>query len=71
MAISRKYTKIDALRATVEETNVTTKVYNVDGVYAKKKELEDQLAVVNDVIAQLKENGLDFSAHEPEAVDPR
>ena len=60
--VKRTYKKLDALSCEVSETSTAKKNFNVSGILAKKKELEAQLVLVNEVIAEMKKAGCVFEA---------
>lgn len=64
--VKRTYKKIDALTCEVAETSTAKKTFQVGGIIAKKKELEAQLLVVNEVIAEMKKVGVIFERDKKE-----
>ena len=60
----RTYKKLDALTCEVTETSEVKKNFNVGGILAKKKEIEKQLEIVNEVIAEMKKVGNVFEEEE-------
>jgi hypothetical protein len=64
--VERIFNKIDALNCAITETQEITKNVTVDGIMARKKELEGQLKEIIKVITEMKTSGCDFSKHEPE-----
>ena len=62
----RKYKKLDALTCEITETSEVKKNFQVGGILAKKKEIENQLKMVDEVILGMKEQGCVFEEEKVE-----
>ena len=60
---NKKYNRIDKKNVAVTETQEVTKNFTVDGITSRKKHLDEQLSLVNEIIKAMKAVGAEF---EPE-----